>query len=78
MWRMRDPGVHARDGAHDRIGDRMIAAERDWREAVLERQLDARLNHHARVGRIVCEREIAGIGELRKVGAALGERVAGG
>ena len=56
----------------------MIAAERDRREAVLERQLDARLDHHARVGGIVCEREIAGIGELRKVGAALGELVAGG
>ena len=45
--------VQARDGAHDRISDRMIAAERDRREAVLQRQLDARLNHHARVGRIV-------------------------
>ena len=55
----------------------MIAAERDWREAVLERQLDARLDRHARVGRVVCQREIAGIGQLREVGAALGELVAG-
>ena len=35
------------------------------------------LNLHARIGRVVCQREIAGISQLREIGATLGVLVAG-
>ena len=65
------------DGAHDRIGDRMIAAKTDRGEAVRHYGFDTGLDLRACGRRILRHRQIARIGELRQIGAAFSEAVAG-
>ena len=72
----RDAAMPLRDRAHDRIGDRVIAAEADRAKSVLEHRGNARLNRGPRGCGILAEREIAGISQAGEVRAGLGETVA--